>query len=118
MWIPWRKKHLKPTWGNLIFSIIIPGIFIFYFVITEHSFVQNFKDEFEIMMFGEYFFLITHMAFVYYILPVTWFFELFIFMRVAIPDVEIQRTFFGFLSNSMYVFIVVMALMKLLAAVF
>lgn len=118
MWFPWRKKHLRPTWGNFIFSIIIPGIFIFYFAMTEHSFVQNFRNQFEIMLAGEYIFLIMHMTFTYYVLPIMWFFEFFLFAEINIPGVSIQRDIFVLLSNSMYVFIVIIALMKILTEIF
>lgn len=118
MWFPWRKKLLRPTWGNFIYHILFPGVFILYFVLTEPNFCQSFKDQFEIMMFGEYFYLIIHMTFVYYILPIVWFFELFVFARVAIPGVEIQRDIFVLLSNGMFTALVIMTLMKLLVEVF
>ena len=118
MWFPWRKKRLKPTWGNFIQHILFPGVFILYLVLTEADFCQNFRDQFEIMLSGEYLYLFFHMAFVYFILPVMWFYELFIFLRVTMPGVKMQRDLFAFLSNGMYVVLVIITLMKLLVEVF
>lgn len=114
MWFSWRQKHLKPTWGNFIFNILVPGIFILYFLINEHSFVQNFRNQFEIMLTGEYMFLLMHMTFVYYVLPIMWFFEFFIFAKVSIPGIKIQRDLFVLLSNSMFIILTIVTLMILL----
>ena len=118
MWFPWKKKLLRPTWGNFIYHILFPGVFILYFVLTEARFCENFRDEAGVMMIGEYFYLIVHMAFVYYILPIVWFFELFAFARVIIPGAEIQRDIFVLLSNGMFTVLVIMTIMKLLVEVF
>ena len=118
MRFPWRKKHLRPTWGNFIFSIIIPGIFILYFVINEHSFVQNFRNQFEIMLAGEYIFLILHMTFTYYVLPIMWFFEFFLFAEINVPGINIQRDFFVLISNGMFVVLTIVTLMILMVEAF
>ena len=93
-------------------------MFILYFVLTEPAFCESFRNEVKFMMFGEYLYLVIHMAVVYYVLPIVWFFELFTFARVAVPGVEIQRDIFVLLSNGMFTVLVIMTLMKLLVEVF
>jgi hypothetical protein len=74
------KKHShRPTWGNLIFDIIIPGIITFYLVSTEHAFIESFNEEMEILLYGEMLFLGFHTILTYFILPAIWFVDLMLF---------------------------------------
>ena len=105
-------------WGNFIFNILFPDVLMLCFFVTESSFKESFESQFDILLFGEVFYLYTYMALVHMILPTVWLFQLLICTRSAVPGMNIQRDFFLFLSKVIYTILMIMTFMRFLVEVF
>jgi hypothetical protein len=113
MWIPFKKHSHRPTWGNLIFDIIIPGIITFYLVSTEHAFIESFNEEMEILLYGEMLFLGFHTILTYFILPAIWFVDLMLFTGRFYLGTEIHHDILHVLASILYVLIGAMMLVRI-----
>lgn len=111
-----RKRRLELRWKTFFKKILLPNILAIYFIYTEEAFIQTFSDQFEIMGVGEYLFLNTHIALVYFLMPFTLVSQLFMFLGAK--SYEFTYEFFSFISKALLTILSLAALGKLIFEIF
>lgn len=109
-------RHIKINIKNTLSYVLIPGIIIYYFISTEKAFIEAFQAQFDIMGLGEMLFMLFHAGLVYFIAPLLWILNFFLFFRFVFArsiTYRVQVELASMIANFSYGILFIMTISRI-----